>query len=357
MKITYAEAINKALHDELKSDSSTLVFGLGVADAKGIFGTTLGLREKFGSKRVFDIPLSENALTGAALGMALQGLKPIMVHQRADFIFTAAEQIINQIAKTFYTSGGDFKVPLVIRMIVGRGWGQGPTHAQSPHSLFANVPGLKIVLPSTPEDAYCMLRKSIQDPNPILFIEHRWLYQNETNLDELNTDLPLELCSKLSTGSDLTFVGLSLGAIDGLKIAAVFSHFGLGVDLINLRSVVPLDIDTIINSVQVSKKIALLDIAPIKFGVVNHISEQVMRFLWGQLKYPPLVFGLMNVPVPSSPFLAKQVYPSNIDIITKINYEFRLGINEKKLANAYREMWPTQSIYEDQPDKGLVGPF
>ena len=357
MNITFAQAINKALHDELECDPRTLLFGLGVADAKGVFGTTSGLQAKFGKQRVFDIPLSENALTGVALGMSMHKLKPVMVHQRADFVFTSAEQIINQVAKTFFTSGGKFNAQMVIRMIVGRGWGQGPTHAQSPHSLFSNVPGLKIVLPATPEDAYEMLRNSIQDPDPVLFIEHRWLHQNVTS--DLNFDIknPLTGCRVLNSGNDITFVGVSLGAIEALKIARVFENFGVTIEVLNLRSVVPLDISSIIKSVEKTKKLAILDTAQTKFGVAESISENVMRALWKKMTYPPLLFGLKNVPVPSSPILAKQVYPSGSHITQKINEQFELGINPATLLQKYEEMWPLSSQFEDQPDQGLVGPF
>lgn len=357
MKITFAQAINKAFHDELESDPTTLIFGLGVADPKGVFGTTTGLQTKFGKDRVFDIPLSENAMTGVALGMSLSNLKPVLVHQRADFVFTSAEQIINQVAKTFFTSGGEFNAPLVIRMLVGRGWGQGPTHAQSPHSLFANVPGLKIVLPSTPEDAYEMLRKSIQDPDPVLFIEHRWLHQNETSDSNFNLDNPLTGCRVLTPGNDLTFVGISLGVIEALKIERVFKFFGVTIEVVNLRSIVPLDISSIIRSVEKTKKLAVLDIAQVKFGVSETISENVMRLMWNKLKYPPLLFGLKSIPVPSSPILAKQVYPSTLEIALIMNREFDLGVNSTHLQQKYEEMWPHSSKFQDQPDKGLVGPF
>ncbi len=357
MNISFAQAINKAIYDELESDPKTLVFGLGVADAKGVFGTTTDLQKKFGKERVFDIPLSENAITGVALGMSLLKLKPILVHQRADFVFTSAEQIINQIAKTYFTTAGKFSVPIVIRMIVGRGWGQGPTHAQSPHSIFANVPGLKILLPATPEDAYEMLRGAIQDPDPVLFIEHRWLYQNETQSTNLKHPEKHTGCKILSSGTDLTLVGISLGAMEALKISKIFSCFNVSAEVINLRSVVPLDISTIVKSVEVTKKLAIFDISQTKFGVSTTISENIMRLLWNKLTDTPLIFGLKNVPVPSSAQLAKQVYPSSMDVAIEINSEFNLGIDPNLLRNKFLEMWPLRSEFEDQPDQGLVGPF
>ena len=177
MSLTYINYINQAFEESLRDDPKVLLFGLGVGDVGAVFGSTANLQSKHGSDRVFDIPLSENAVTGMALGLAMQGFRPVMMHQRADFSFTSAEQIINQIAKTSYLSGDTYKVPLVIRMIVGRGWGQGPTHAQSPHSIFSHVPGLRVVAPATPLDGYHLMKESITSDDPVIFIEHRWLHQ------------------------------------------------------------------------------------------------------------------------------------------------------------------------------------
>jgi pyruvate/2-oxoglutarate/acetoin dehydrogenase E1 component len=164
-------------------------------------------------------------------------------------------------------------------------------------------------------------------------------------------------CSVLAKGDDLTFVGISLGAMEGIKIAKVFDFFGIKVNVINLRSVVPLDISTIVKSVEITKKLVILDIAQTKFGVAETISENVMRQLWNKLDNTPLVLGLKNIPVPSSPTLAKQVYPSTLHSTLRINEEFNLGVNSESLRNKFVEMWPVTSEYEDQPDLGLVGPF
>ena len=150
--------------------------GLGVPDPKGIFGTTIGLQKKYGSKEFFDIPLSENAMTGVALGSAITGMRPIFTHQRLDFSLVAMEQMVNQAAKWHYMFGGKMKAPIVIRMILGRGWGQGPQHSQILHNWFAHIPGLKVVMPVSPSDAKGMLISAVEDDNPVIFLEHRWLY-------------------------------------------------------------------------------------------------------------------------------------------------------------------------------------
>ena len=174
--ITYVEAIREALDQAMDLDSSVIVIGEGVPDPKAIFNSTAGLREKYGVERVFDMPLAENGLTGVCIGAAISGMRPVMIHQRIDFALLSVDQLINNAAKWYYMFNGKSNVPLVIRMIVGRGWGQGPQHSQSLQALFALVPGLKVVMPTTAHDAKGMMMAAIKDNNPVIFIEHRWLH-------------------------------------------------------------------------------------------------------------------------------------------------------------------------------------
>jgi pyruvate dehydrogenase E1 component beta subunit len=177
-EITFAQAINEATHQAMQEDSSVICFGLGVTDPGGIFGTTLGLEKAFGSERVFDMPTSENAMTGVAVGAAIAGLKPVMTHQRLDFFLLAMDQLVNSAAKWHYMFGGQFNVQMTIRLIIGRGWGQGPTHSQNLQAWFSHIPGLKVVMPTTPSDAKGLLLASIADPNPVIFLEPKALYRN-----------------------------------------------------------------------------------------------------------------------------------------------------------------------------------
>ena len=355
--LSFTEAIRMALFDSLKDDESVRVFGLGVADPKAVFGTTTGLVAEFGSDRVFDIPLSENSITGAAVGMAMAGLRPVMIHQRADFTFTSAEQIINQAAKTFFTSGGKFPIPLVIRMIVGRGWGQGPTHAQSPHALYASVPGLKVVMPATPEDGYSMLYNAIRDPNPVIFIEHRWSHQVQSTFSKDVRDFPLTKGQVLRSGTDLTLAALSFGVLEALKVAAILEEFGISTEVVNLRSVSPLDEDLIIKSARKTGNVAFIDTAPIQNGIFGQLSALLNEKLWGGLRRAPLGLGPMYLPVPSSPYLASQVYLTIENMASRIldllNYDY-----DKRILKAHiEEKFPSKSILGDQPDVGIVGPF
>ena len=172
----FASAINDALSVAMTSDKNIICYGLGVTDPKGVFGTTLGLEKKFGNDRVFDVPTSENALTGIGIGASLHNTKSIMTHQRLDFFLLAMDQLVNNAAKWYYMYGGKKSVPITIRLIIGRGWGQGPTHSQNLQSWFAHIPGLKVVIPTNPYDAKGMLLSAIRDPNPVIFLEHRWFH-------------------------------------------------------------------------------------------------------------------------------------------------------------------------------------
>lgn len=357
MNLSFTEAIRLALFDSLEDDESVRVFGLGVTDPKAVFGTTSGLVGEFGSERVFDTPLSENAITGAAVGMAMAGLKPVMIHQRADFTFTSAEQIINQAAKTFFTSGGKFPIPLVIRMIVGRGWGQGPTHAQSPHALYSSVPGLKVVMPATPEDGYSMLYNAIRDPNPVIFIEHRWSHQVKSTFSRDVREFPLSTAQVLREGTDITLLAISFGVLEALKVAIILAEFGISAEVVNLRSVSPLDEDLIVKSAKKTGAVIFIDTAPIQGGVFGQISALINEKLWGSLNKAPLGLGPMFLPVPSSPFLARQVYLTIETMASMVLGHLNFGFDASDLGRLIESKYPKKSALGDQPDIGLVGPF
>ena len=204
--ITYAEAINSAIDIAMKIDEKVICYGLGATDPKGIFGTTIGLEKKFGNQRVFDMPTSENAMTGVAIGASIGGFKTIMTHQRLDFFLLAMDQLVNSAAKMHYMFNGELKVPITIRLILGRGWGQGPTHSQNLQSWFAHIPGLKVVMPSSAEDAKGLLLSSIFDPNPVLFLEHRWLHNSSSLVAEGDFRIPLGQSKKLIEGNDISII-------------------------------------------------------------------------------------------------------------------------------------------------------
>ena len=258
-KITYAAALLEGQDQCLESDPSVYVIGLGVPDPTGIFGTTKGLQDKYGESRVLDMPLAENAMTGVAIGSAIVGMRPVMTHQRVDFALVAMEQIVNQAAKWHYMFDGQVNVPLVIRMIIGRGWGQGPQHSQSLQAMFAHVPGLKVVMPATPYDAKGLMISAIEDNNPVIVLEHRWLYGISDVVPAESYCVPLDKAHVMREGSDVTIVGLSYMSLESLRAAELLADRGISAEVIDLRSLRPLDEETILTSVRKTGNLLMAD--------------------------------------------------------------------------------------------------
>ncbi|OGM10425.1 acetoin dehydrogenase, partial [Candidatus Woesebacteria bacterium RBG_13_34_9] len=248
---SYRDAICSAITAEMKRDISVFIYGIDVADHKRIYGTTKGLLEEFGEKRCFSTPLSEEALAGFGLGAAINGLKPINVHIRVDFLLLAINQIVNMISSFHYGSAGKLKVPLVIRAIIGKGWGQSYQHSKSLHSLFAHIPGLKVVMPTTPKDAKGLLISSIREDNPVIFLEHRFLYDIVDEIGGDNDTIEIGKGKKLTTGSDLTIVATSWMNVEAKEAADILKRkHGVSIEVIDPRTIYPLDEKLIINSVK-----------------------------------------------------------------------------------------------------------
>ncbi|MCB0418966.1 MAG: alpha-ketoacid dehydrogenase subunit beta, partial [Bdellovibrionales bacterium] len=232
------EAISEATVQAMAADTSLYIIGEGVDDPKGVFGTTLAPFKNF-PDRVLDSPLSESAITGIGIGAAIEGRPCIMVHARCEFLLLAMDQVLNHAAKWRYMSGGALSVPIVIRCVVGRGWGQAAQHSQTFHSLFAYVPGLKVVLPSTPYDSKGLLMGAIADPNPVLFIEHRWLHNKEGEVPEEAYTLPLGKAAVAATGKDITCAALSYQVLEALAARDVLLKEGIEMEVIDLRTIRP----------------------------------------------------------------------------------------------------------------------
>src|SRR5229473_3285666 len=215
--LTYVDAIREATDQELARDSAVIVFGLDVDDPKAIQGTTRGLVEKYGPERVFGTPLSEDAMTGAAVGMALAGLRPIHVHIRMDFLMLAMNQLVNVAAKSSYMYGGRVKVPLVVRSMIGKSWGQGAQHSQGLYSFFMHIPGLKVVAPATPYDAKGCLVAAVRDDNPVLYVEHRLLHFQHGPVPEGSYAVTPGKARVAIPGSDVTIVGISYMQVEALR--------------------------------------------------------------------------------------------------------------------------------------------
>ncbi len=315
---SFAAAINDALVTAMTKDAGVIVYGLGAEDPKGIFGTNLGLKERFGGDRVFDMPTSENAMTGVAIGAALNGIKPVMTHQRFDFFFLAMDQLVNNAAKWHYMFGGQQSVPITVRLIIGRGWGNGPTHTQNLQSWFLQVPGLKVVCPTFPADAKGLLLSAIFDPNPVVYIEHRWLHQQEGQVPEGDVRIPLGQAHLLREGRDVTIVSHAYMTLEALKAMNFLVANGISAELIDLRTIHPIDWDTIFASVRKTSRLLVLDTSFSCGGIGSEIIAQVAQHGFAQLSCPPRLIGLPNGPVPTSPALTEGFYPDSNQITRAI---------------------------------------
>lgn len=348
--LTFAEAINEALFLTMEMDDSVICYGLGVDDPKGVFGTTLGLQQKFGKKRVFDMPASENAMTGVAIGASLNGIRPVMVHQRNDFILLAMDQIINGAAKWHYMFGGQSSVPITIRVIVGQGWGNGPTHSQSLQALFTHIPGLKVVMPASAADAKGLLISSIFDNNPVIFIEHRWLHNLKGNVGEGDIRIPIGKAKKLKSGNDLSIVSMSNMTVEALHAAKILEENGLSIDLLDLRTVKPMDWERIFSSVRKTGHLLALDIGTGTCSITSEILARVSMECYDSLKGAPKRLALPDFPVPTSFSLTKEYYKRAEDIIDIVAQ--MLG------RNLYgRDLIDRGSLPHDVPGDWFKGPF
>jgi pyruvate/2-oxoglutarate/acetoin dehydrogenase E1 component len=309
-RASYVEAIREATDQEMERDPTVVLFGLDVDDPKAIQGTTRGLVEKFGPERVFGTPLSEDAMTGAAVGMALAGLKPIHVHIRMDFLMLAMNQLINVAAKSRYMYGGQVNLPLVIRAMIGKSWGQGAQHSQGLYSFFMHVPGLKVVAPATPYDAKGCLIAAIRDDNPVLFVEHRLLhFQSGPVPEEDYTVLPGK--SRITaSGDDVTVVGISSMQMECLAARHYLAKIGIRAEVIDPIWLSPLDSETIVASVEKTGKLLVVDNGWTCCGAGAEIVARVAERLMGIRDLRVRRLGFVPTTCPTTPLLENLYYPN-----------------------------------------------
>jgi len=347
-ELKYYQAINEATDLCMAQDSSVYVMGLGVPDPKGIFGTTLGLEKKHGSARVLDMPCAENGMTGIAIGSALVGMRPILTHQRIDFALLSVEQLVNQAAKWHYMFGGRMRVPLVVRMIIGRGWGQGPQHSQSLQSWFAHIPGLKVVMPTTPHDVKGLLISSIEDDNPVIFLEHRWLYNVSGPVPEGVYRVPLGQARIAREGKDITVVAVSYMTLEALRAAEFLAEEGIQAEVIDVRTLRPLDDATILKSIRKTGRLLVADTGWKTGGISGEIVARVAEEAFGALRSAPRRIALPDTPTPTSPALAENYYPRAANLVA--------AIREMLDRPAARPL-PEAHGRHDVPDPSFKGPF
>lgn len=338
--LTYTQAIKEAIDQSMDRDDSVFVIGLGVTYPNGGDGTTAGLVDKY-PDRVFDMPCSENAATGFCTGAALTGMRPILVHGRVEFALFGFDQIVTQAAKWNYMFGGDSGVPLVIRVAVGRRWGDATQHTQVLHSIFGHIPGLKVVIPSTPRSAKGLLISSILDNNPVIFLEHRWLYNIKESVPEEYYRDPIDTCKTVKEGKDVTIVGNSDTLVEALRCMEVLKSSGIDPEILDLVSVNPIDYRTIVASVKKTGRIIVLDVGTKACGIGSEIVSHVCEEAFDSLLAPPVNIAAANCACPMSTSLSEVYYPTANTIIEHLSKMFSVEIKYERCTDFFKLHMPS----------------
>jgi len=349
-EMTYAEAIRDGFCEAMREDRSVILIGLGIPDPKGFFGTTTGLQEEFGKDRVMDMPCSENGMTGVVLGASLNGIRPVLNHQRLDFALLAMDQMCTQAAKWSYMFGGQVHAPVVFRMILGRGWGQGPQHSQALHSWFAHVPGLKVVMPACPQDAKGLMIAAIEDPDPVVYIDHRWLHHVRGTVPAGHHRTEIGPLRVARPGKDVTLVAISYMVLEALEAAERLATQGIEAEVLDLRCLRPLDREGLLRSVRKTGRLVAVDQAWACAGMSAEILACVVEDSQTELKTPPRRVTLPDCPTPTAPSLAAEFYPRAGHIVTTA-----LSMLGRKPDLG--ELALQVGIEYDKPNPAFTGPF
>lgn len=346
----FAEAIRETLSQELARDESLIVMGLGVNDPKGVFGTTIDLYKEFGRHRIVETPTSENAMLGVSIGLALAGHKVISIHQRLDFFLLAMDQLVNGASKWNFMFGNQTPIPITIRLILGRGWGQGPTHSQNLHALFAHLPGVKVVMPSKANEAGPLLKSAINDPNPVIFLEDRWLHSQE--IDETKPINEISLSSHLivKEGKDCTIVSSGFMTIESLRAASILEKIGIFVEVIDLRTLKPLDTEFLCRSVSKTKRVIIVDSGPSFANYGKELSYLFTKELFNKLIAPPTVVCSRDAHEPTSHGVIREFKVSALDIAKEITRSMGITIPNEVSILFFDES-------PDVPNSDFKGPF
>lgn len=338
--LKYGEAIAEATIQAMEAEPRLFVMGEGVDDPKGSFGTTLAPFQRFGRERVFDTPLSEGAVTGVAIGAALAGTPSLLVHLRCEFALVSMDQIVNHAAKWKYMCGGN--VPITIRCIVGRGWGQAAQHSQSFHGMFAQVPGLKVVLPSNAFEAKGLLYSALLDPDPVICIEHRWLHEKATLVPQAPYCIPIGRAHVAAPGKDLTCVALSYQVGEALLARDRLLKEGIEMEVVDLRSARPLDTETILESLRKTGRLVVTDIAHGTGGIAAEVAAVAAERGFSHLKAPVVRVTLPDCPTPCSPTLEAAYYPTVETLVTEAKR--LVGMGSVRPALPARELSPSEFL-------------
>jgi len=317
-KITYAEAINQGMHQAMELSEDVIVMGQLIDYKPGVFGTTVGLIEKFGKKRVRDFPVAESLMTSAGIGAAVAGQRVILVHIRIDFMMYSLDAVVNWLSLWRFKSNNESNVPLVIRAIVGRGWGQGPQHSKSFHSWFAHLPGIRVAMPATAFDAKGLLLESIFGEDPSIIIEHRALFNLKDQVPKEAYRVRYGKAVIRKEGKDVTMVAIGCSVIDALKAAKNLENEGISVEVIDPRTLTPLDRDTISKSVLKTKRLVVVDPGWHSFGASSEIITSISEKNIHKMKANPIRITLPDSHTPMSVSLEKKYYIKQENIVLAV---------------------------------------
>ncbi len=313
--LTYIEAVHEALDQAMALDHRVFIMGQGVNDPIGMFGATTDLYKKYGKERVFETALSEAGMMGVAVGSAVTGLRPFYCHNRPDFLMLAMDQIVNHASKLNYMSGGQCPVPMVVWATTGMGWGSAAQHSQALHGLFMHIPGLKIVMPTSPYDVKGLIASSIEDNNPIMFFEHRKLFNQRSHVPKELYKVPIGKAIVRKKGSDVTVIAISHMVVDSIKAANELENEGISVEVIDLRTIKPFDKELILESVKKTGRVVIVDTGWKTGGVTAELSAFIIENAFSYLKRGIVRIGCEDVPTPSSYVLEDAFYKNKEDVI------------------------------------------
>ena len=364
IQISVSESINEATKYLMQTMPKLRMIGLGVNDPKRIFGTTRTLLEEFGKDRVMDFPTSENAMLGYTIGLAINGIPSISVHQRFDFLLLAMDQLVNNAAKWYYMFGSRQSVPIVIRVVVGKGWGQGPTHSQSFHAWLSHVPGLKVVMPHDVQSAYELLIKSVYDPNPIIYIEHRWIHDQLGSLRR-----PIEILDpdfRLTPTSNVEIVGKPAVTVVTFsyittRVKSLYKNLqrvGVGIEHVILETIKPYDLNSIKKSIDRTGALLVLDFAPSTNSFAKEVVAQLVLSSGTSLTKAPRILSHPDIIEPTSFFLTKNLYFNDRMIFEEIVTLAGFDISDSNFRDEQvlieRRL---EELPHDVPNSYFKGPF
>ena len=354
--INAGEAIREGLEEAAKKDPNVLFFAEGVQDPSSVYGTLKGIGDVIGHDRMLEMPVAENGLCGVAIGAAMMGMRPVISFHRVEFALLALEQIFNNAAKSHYVSNGQHNVPIVLRLVVGRGWGQGPAHSQSLETLFGYIPGLKVIMPTFAEDAKGMIISAVEDNNPVICIESRWTHYANGHVPLGHYKTPLDGPKRIVEGNAMTIVGTSYMTLEAKRAADELAKEGVNVEVFDLRVIRPLIMDQINASVKKTGALMTVDTGFKTLGIGSEITSQIVENNFGALKKAPVRLGLPDHPTPSTRGMIGSFYPDAEQIVTRIGE--KLELSKDMVQRCITRLQDARGdVPIDVPDSFFKGPF